>query len=76
MSQLTYNLITQMIIWNCPSCNHENKTNAKFKLDILTCSVCKAETPIDPKRYVDFDSIQNEFNNAVFGALPKLGVEQ
>ena len=69
---LTYNIITDKVTWDCPTCNYANTFIFKAEEELATtleCKECGSKCPLDPLRYEQFRKIQEVCGNALVDAL-------
>ena len=74
MAKLTYNVITQEASWGCPDCGYVNSFNTKERPTTLKCEKCRLIFPLDPFRYIQFEMMQEAFDNELIDILG--GVEK
>ena len=69
MAKLTYNVITEEVKWECPSCQHVNSFCAAERLTTIVCEVCRLNFPLDPIRYMQFKKMQEMFEDNLIELL-------
>lgn len=69
MAKLTYNVLTQEVTWDCPTCRHINSFCVEERLTTIVCEVCRLNFPLDPIRYVQFKKIQEIFDDNLIELL-------
>ena len=78
MPKLTYNVITQEARWDCPDCGYINSFDTKERPTTLKCEKCDLSFPLDPLRYIQFEMMQEKFDDIlieILGGVEKMGVE-